>query len=56
LAEEGYDAEAVKKELQVRIVGQERDHAIILSWNDSGQSGTVREDISPHNFLYPWGG
>ena len=38
------DTEAAKKELQVRIVGQERDHAIILSWNDSGPSGTVRED------------
>ena len=34
----------MKKELQVRIVGQERDHAIILSWNDSGTSGTVRGD------------
>jgi len=39
------DAEAVKKELQIRILGQERDHAIILSWNDSKPGGTVSLSI-----------
>ena len=31
----------MKKRLQVRIVGQERDNAIILTWIDSGPNGTV---------------
>ncbi|XP_020618690.1 protein pigeon-like isoform X2 [Orbicella faveolata] len=53
LAEEGYDAEAVKKELQVRIVGQERDHAIILSWNDSGQSGTAGHKVTYFGLYEP---
>lgn len=47
------DAEAVKKKLQVRIVGQERDHAIILSWNDSGPSGTVSTGCTPPSLSPP---
>ncbi|XP_078370920.1 protein pigeon-like isoform X2 [Oculina patagonica] len=53
LAEEGYDAQAIKKKLQVRIVGQERDHAIILSWNDSGPSGTAGHKVTYFGLYEP---
>ena len=35
------DAEALKKKFQVRIVGQERDNAIIVFWNDVSPANTV---------------
>ncbi|XP_068719795.1 gamma-secretase-activating protein-like isoform X2 [Montipora capricornis] len=35
LSGDGYDAESLRKELQVRVVGQERDNAIIVTWNDA---------------------
>ncbi|KAJ7377148.1 hypothetical protein OS493_030745 [Desmophyllum pertusum] len=47
------NAEAIKKRLQVRIVGQERDHAIILSWNDSGPSGTAGHKVTYFGLYEP---
>ena len=35
------DAEAEKKRLQVRIVGQEKDNSIILTWIDIGPNSRV---------------
>ena len=39
------DAATVKKRLQVRIVGQERDNALIVSWNDTSPGGSVSIEI-----------
>ena len=35
------DAATLKKRLQIRIVGQERDNALIVSWNDTSPGGSV---------------
>ncbi|CAH3115558.1 unnamed protein product [Porites lobata] len=34
------DAATLKKRLQIRIVGQERDNALIVSWNDTSPGGS----------------
>ena len=39
------DAATVKKRLQVHIVGQERDNALIVSWNDTSPGGSVSIEI-----------
>ena len=35
------DAATLKKRLQIRIVGQERDNTLIVSWNDTSPGGSV---------------
>ena len=35
------DAATLKKRLQIRVVGQERDNALIVSWNDTSPDGSV---------------
>lgn len=52
LAEEGYDAEAEKKRLQVRIVGQEKDNSIILTWIDIGPNSRKTEPKVTYFGLY----
>ena len=39
------DAATLKKRLQIRIVGQERDNALIVSWNDTSPGGSVSIEI-----------
>ena len=39
------DAATVKKRLQVHIVGQERDNALIVSWDDTSPGGSVSIEI-----------
>ena len=40
------DAATLKKRLQIRIVGQERDNALIVSWNDTSPGGSVSIEIT----------
>ena len=39
------DAATLKNRLQIRIVGQERDNALIVSWNDTSPGGSVSIEI-----------
>ena len=39
------DAGTLKKRLQIHIVGQERDNALIVSWNDTSAGGSVSIEI-----------
>ncbi|PFX31262.1 gamma-secretase-activating protein-like isoform X2 [Stylophora pistillata] len=52
LAEEGYDSEAAKERLQVRLVGQEKDNSIILTWIDIGPNGRKAEPKVTYFGLY----
>ena len=52
------DAATLKKRLQIRIVGQERDNALIVSWNDTSPGSSVSIEMilqsysraDPHRF------
>ncbi|XP_074619481.1 gamma-secretase-activating protein-like isoform X2 [Acropora palmata] len=41
LTEESTDADSLKKKLEARFVGQERDYSIIVTWNDASPGETV---------------
>ena len=43
------NAATLKKRLQIRIVGQERDNALIVSWNDTSPGSSVSIEMILHD-------
>lgn len=50
------DADSLKKKLEARFVGQERDYSIIVTWNDASPGETVSTKKSFVSFPVqnPW--